>query len=67
MPKYSVMVNRTVETSTEITVSAKNEDEAREKAGAKIQKVLDLSNKPIEDAFEWEQTGDNYEYEATQE
>lgn len=52
MPKYNVMITRTIELSTEVEVSAKDEDTAESKA-------LELMDKAI---LSWQITG-QYDWE----
>lgn len=66
MPKFTVTVNRTrtIEYSTEVEVSAKDEESAEEKVEDKINNAL--TNGKIDTAYEWEESSDDdaFEFEA---
>lgn len=72
MPKYSVTVNRTktVESSCEIEVTARDEESAVEKVESRIQKKLESAKSPaaFDDAFDWQENSDDdqFEYEASE-
>ena len=66
--QFSVMINRTrtIEESVEITVSAKDEGTATEKAEAKIDKAI--TNGTVDADFDWQESSsdDQYEYEPSE-
>lgn len=68
MPRYNVMIKRTrtIESSAEIEISAKDEEAAQERAEKQIQAAF--INGDIDERFNWEETStdDEFEYEASQ-
>ena len=71
MPTFNVMINwtHTVERSVEIEIKAKDEEAAREKAKAQIDKVLeaDGSEKLVEEfGFEDTNWDNSFEYDASE-
>ena len=67
MPKYLVMVNqtRTIESSVEIEVSAKDEQGAKEKIAERVNKAQSTGKL---DRFDWEESDDDsqFEYEVSE-
>ena len=68
---FSVVVTRTrtIVSSTEIEIVAKDEEAAQEKAEAKISKAQkEPEGKRLEEAFDWSEDSDDdeFEYEASE-
>ena len=67
MAKFNVMINRTrtIESSVEIEVSAKDEEAAQEKAEQQITKAMEAGKL---DSYEWEETSDEdeFDYDVTE-